>query len=134
MEKKMTKKEYFEAIIEMATGAEREDIVVFAKEQIKQLDKKAAKAKEKAAEKKAEVDEIYVAVQGILTEENQTIDEITAQVQIEDITRQKVINRLTKLVNAGIAEKDMQKFEGVSRKIPVYKLVTEAAETTEDNE
>ena len=134
MEKKMTKKEYFEAIIEMATGAEREDIVVFAKEQIKQLDKKAAKAKEKAAEKKAEVDEIYVAVQGILTEENQTIDEITAQVQIEDITRQKVINRLTKLVNAGIAEKDMQKFEGVSRKIPVYKLVTETVETTEDNE
>ena len=58
MEKKITKKMMFEEVIAMAEAAGRADIVEFAEKEIVALDKKAAKAKEAAAKKRAEADEL----------------------------------------------------------------------------
>ena len=61
---KITKKQKFEAMIAYFKGEEAEvtltetDFIEFCEDQIADLDKKAAKAKERAAAKKAEADEL----------------------------------------------------------------------------
>ena len=69
------------------------------------MDNKAAKAKERAAEKKAEGDALREAVAAVLTDEYQTIAAIAAQVEGDDITPAKVTARLTQLVKADLAHK-----------------------------
>ena len=57
-EKKMTKRDYYEEILSILTEKnESEDLVEFVQNQIDTLDKRAEKAKERAAEKRAEGDE-----------------------------------------------------------------------------
>ena len=81
-----------------------------------QLATKAAKAKEKAAEKKEAGDELLAAVEQVLTDEFQTLDEIFAQIEGEDITKAKVTARLTKLVKADRAHKTDVKVDGKVKK------------------
>ena len=126
MEKKMTKKEMFEMIKGIVAGAEideatQAEVTEFVEKQIAQLEAKAEKAKERAAQKKTEGDALRDAVEAVLTGELQTIDEITAQVAGEDVTKAKVTARLTQLVKAEIATKDMVK--AGSRKVTAYRLV-----------
>jgi ubiquinone biosynthesis protein COQ9 len=128
-EKKVTKYEYFEqleAIVKEVAPENEADLVAFIEKQKDQLAQKASKAKEKAEEKKAAGDELRKAVLAVLTTEYQTADEITSQVEGEDITKAKVIARLTQLVKSGAVEKDTTKVD--SRKLTVYRLfeVTEA--------
>ena len=108
---KITKREMFEAIkATFETGDckfEPAVVMAFCDKEIASLDAKAAKAKERAAAKKAEADELMVQVREALTGEYQTIADIAAAVAEvnADATVSKVTYRLTKLVEAGDAEK-----------------------------
>ena len=69
------------------------------------LSRKATKAKEKAAEKKTERDELCELVASLLTAEPQTREQIAEQIEDPEVTVAKVGARLTKLVAAGDAVK-----------------------------
>ena len=96
MEKKITKRDNFNAIIEVLTDAGREDLADVIKHEIELLDNKAAKAKATAAKKKTEGDALRDAVQAVLTDELATIKEITEKVEFEgfDGSQAKVQYRL----------------------------------------
>ena len=108
---KITKREMFEAIkATFETGDckfEPAVVMAFCDKEIASLDAKAAKAKERAAAKKAEADVLMDQVRDTLTGEFQTIADIAAAVAEvnADATVSKVTYRLTKLVEAGDAEK-----------------------------
>ena len=115
MEKKLTKKDILAAIrteVETLTevGGVPVDVVLeFIDKTVEQIDSKAAKAKEKAAEKKADGDALREEVLGCVTNEWQTADAITATIGKEDITKSKVVARLSQLFKAGVVEKEQQK-------------------------
>ncbi len=125
MEKKITKREYFEMLKEIVTESDNEykgELIYFIESQIASIDNKAVKAKERAAAKKVAGDELRETVKSVLTNEFQTADEITAKVDVEDISKNKVIARLTQLVNLGEVEKtDVKDESGKTRK--AYKLI-----------
>lgn len=124
---KITKTQMFEAIkavIEASEAPEKEDMVAFIDHQVELIAGKAAKAKAKAAAKKTEGDELRAAVQAVLTDEAQLIDDITAQIEGEDVTKAKVTARLTQLVKAGIAVREEVKVDKSKR--TAYRLATEA--------
>jgi DNA-binding Lrp family transcriptional regulator len=100
-----------------------EDVINYVDKTVEQLNAKAAKAKERAAEKRAEGDALRNAVQAVLTDAPQTIDDIAGQVEVEnvEITKAKVTARLTQLIKAGIATKEQAKVG--DRKVMTYKLV-----------
>ena len=129
---KITKREMFEAIIEAAKGAEfkftAEDVIAFAENEIVLLDKKAVKAKERAATKRAEGDELTAVVRQVMsTETFEPIAEIAARIEGEDVTVAKVTYRLTQLVKNGEAEKQELTIAGgegqKARKVQGYKLI-----------
>ena len=92
----MTNKEMFEQIKTKLTDEEE---IAFIETQIAALDRKAAKAKERAALKKAEGDELRETIFNVLTKEPQTIAQIIAAVGNEDLTPAKVSSRLKQLVD-----------------------------------
>ena len=130
---KITKREMFEAIKEtFETGACKFDaatVMAFCDKEIASLDSKAAKAKERAAAKKAEADVLMDQVRDVLTGEFQTIADIAAAVAEvnADATVSKVTYRLTKLVEAGDAEKTDVTVPGVdgakARKVKAFRAV-----------
>ena len=128
-EKKITKKDNFNAIIEVLTDAGRDDLAKVIEHEIELLDNKAAKAKENAAKKKTEGDELTAAVEAALTDELTTIADITAKVEFEgEITQAKVQYRLNQLVKNDKAVKEQITVEGndgSKRKVMSYKVVTE---------
>ena len=101
MEKKITKKQVFEALIEVVTGMDKvgsidaETVITTLETAVAQIDAKAAKAKEKAAEKKTAGDALRAEIEALLTDEFQTADAITEQVTAEDVTKSKVVSSLT---------------------------------------
>lgn len=123
-EVKVTKKEYFEEIKVIVEGAEvenKEDLIAFIDKQLETLANRAEKAKERAAKNKAAGDELRAAVYAVITDEFQTADEITAQVEGEEITKAKIVARLTQLVNAESIVKEVVKTDD-GRKLTAYKL------------
>ena len=116
---KITKREMFEAIKGLAeSGAlhmfdfneniSDEAVAEFCANEIDLLDKKTAKAKERAAAKAAEGDILTALVHAALTtDEFKSIADVTAMVAEEepDVTAAKVSYRLSSLVKAGEAEK-----------------------------
>ena len=133
MEKKMTKKIVVTAIAKVAEGATlpvevegftvtAEDVLNYALRTIELLDSKAAKAKEKAAEKKAEGDALRGVVKDALTDEPAFIADIVAKVNVTDpeATNAKVVVRLSQLVKIGEAIKEPVKVDG--RSLMTYKL------------
>lgn len=101
-----------------------EDVIAYVDTTLEQMANKAAKAKERAAAKKVEADELRDFVATLLTEEAQTRDEIFAKIEDEsgELTVNKVGAKLTALVNAGIAAKEPVKIEGVKGSRMGYKL------------
>jgi thioesterase domain-containing protein len=104
----------------------KEDLVEYCEKEIEALAKKAAKAKETAAKKKAE-DPLLDIVKAALTSEPQTIADIaTKVVEVNaDATTAKVTARLTKLINAGEAvrsEVSVANSEGKKRTVKAYAL------------
>lgn len=139
MEKKTTKKEYYEAIRAMVETVETvgtipaDEVLAFIDKMVEQLDAKAASAKERAAKKKADGDELREIIQGVLTADFQTIDSIVEQVGREDVTKNMVTARLTQLVKAEVAKKEQVKEEGTGRKVMAYAL-DDGSETDEVTE
>ena len=131
-EKKITKRDNFNAIIGVLIDADREDLAKVIEHEIELLDAKSSKAKATAAKKKAEGDALRDAVQAVLTDEFQTIADITAKVEGEDVSAAKVQYRLNALVGAGIAVKEQVTIgEGESRrKLMAYRIASESV--TED--
>ena len=134
MEKKITKREMFEAIKTGCTTGEWTvsdvEIAEFCDNEIALLDKKAIKAKERAAEKRAAGDELTDAVRAALTDEFTVIADIAAKVAEtygEDATVARVTYRLTQLVKNGEAENGDVKVEGgegqKTRTIKAYRLL-----------
>ena len=131
---KMTKKDRYTKLIDilkgaMATDADVTDLVEFCEAQIAQLDKKAEKAKETAASKKADTDPMTVAIQALLTDDYATIGDITDKLDIADATEAKVRYRLNALVDAGVAEKtqvSVSAGEGAkARKLQAYRIIAD---------
>ena len=136
---KMTKRNVYEALINYANSgvmvyaSDEGDVVVtgealaaFAENEIALLDKKAVKAKERAAQKRAEGDELTDAVRAAMsTEDFEPIAEIAARIEGEDVTVSKVSYRLTLLVKNGEAVKEQITIPGSegqkARKIMAYK-------------
>ncbi len=108
---KITKREMFEAIkATFETGdceVPAEAVIAFCEKEIASLDAKAVKAKERAAAKKADGDALGALVAAALTDEFQTIADITAIVAESDAdaTVSKVTYRLGQLVKAEVAER-----------------------------
>lgn len=134
---KMTKRDYFNAIsnaissMESVDGVAIADVQAFIDARVAELDKKAESAKKSAAKKRAAGDELRAQVEAVLTDELQTIDAITSQIEGEEITRAKVQARLSQLVKAGIAVKD--DVEDGKRKVKGYRLATvDEDESSED--
>lgn len=126
---KITKKDKFTMILDIIADCDHSEAAMlseFVTNEIALLDKKSAKAKETAASKKAEADELTIAVENALTDEYQTIAEVTACIEGEDVTAAKVAYRLNALVKAGAAEKAEKTIpgsEGVkSRKVQSYRI------------
>ena len=130
MTQKLTKKDKLTAIIATLKGENTDitvdELVAYCENEIELLDKKAAKAKETAAKKKAENDELTDVIASLLTDELQTTAEITAQIDDEDVTVHKVSYRLTQLTKAERAIKEEVSIPGKdgtkARKIAAYRL------------
>ena len=135
MEKKLTKKDFYNAIKDaMVTGEcsiDPNEVIAFCENEIEMLDKKAAKAKERQAAKKAEGDELTEIVKSALTEEFQvTADIAKAVVEAtgnEDYTHHKISYRLSQLVKNGFAVAGDIKISATetskARSVKGYKLV-----------
>ena len=142
MKKTYTKREMYELIKALVdagvisgelteTGITEADVAQFCADELELLDKKAAKAKERVATKKAEGDALLDAVRDALSaDEFQSIPDITARIDGEDVTVAKVTARLKKLLDAGEVEKDQITVSGTegkkSRKIVAYRYVVNA--------
>jgi hypothetical protein len=87
--------------------ADHAHIVEFCDKQLASLEAKAVKAKARAEEKRAAGDELRAVIADLLTNVPQTAEEILAQINDEsgELTKQKVIARMTQLVNYGMASK-----------------------------
>ena len=122
---KMTKIDCFEqlaGIVEASDVENKEDILKFIQSSIETLENRKRAAQERAEKKKNEPDELADAVKAVLSGELQTADDIAAQIEGEDVTKQKVVARLTKMVNAGTVRKDSIKTDD-KRKVMGYALV-----------
>ena len=142
MKKDYTKREMYELIKALVdtgvisgelteTGITEAHVAQFCVDELELLDKKAAKAKERVATKKAEGDALLDAVRDALSaDEFQSIPDITAHIDGEDVTVAKVTARLKKLLDAGEVEKDQITVSGTegkkSRKIVAYRYVVNA--------
>lgn len=123
-EKKLTKKEVLLGIRTFINGEDTdvtlEDMVDYIDTTLAQLDKKAEKAAERAAKNKAEGDELRAKVFALVTDTPQTADEITASLGDAEVSKAKVVARLTQLVKSEQVKKEETKI-GDSRKM-VYSL------------
>lgn len=141
-EVKVSKREMFEAIKGLAeSGALHmvdfnenitdEAVAEFCANEIDLLDKKAAKAKERAAAKKAEGDELTEQIYNVLSsDEFMTIPEIVKALGDEDVSAQKASYRLRTLVAENRAEKTEVSVPGTdggkaSKKVAYRKIVAE---------
>lgn len=118
---KITKKEKYLALVELLKSVEADKMFIeLCENEIAAIDKKSNKAKERAAEKKAEVDELYNKVEAVVrdAEDALSINDIVLAVG-EDATAAKVVNRLKKMVDADLIEKTITTED--KRRINVYK-------------
>lgn len=126
MAKKVTKKEKFEII--MNAMADNAEIVEFCENEIAALERKALKAKERAAKKKAEGDELKDIVFGCLTSEVKTAADVVEEILATgyETSVGKVIYRLNALVKDGVAVKEdivIETEEGKKAKRKAFHLV-----------
>ena len=128
---KVTKRERYESIkalieaVGAVEGIDTDGIMAFCDKEIATLDTRAEKAKERAAEKRAEGDELQAAVLAALTDEPASRQEVTDRIEGEDVTLAKVGYRLTALVKQGLAVKEeiaVTGEDGKSKKAAAYRL------------
>ena len=121
-EKRTKREKYVDLINLLKTMNETEEYVELCETEVEAIDKKAAKAKERAAAKKLEVDELFEKVEATLDgcEEAVSINDIVLAIG-EDATAAKVVNRLKKMVDAGLVEKSNATID--KRRITLYKKI-----------
>lgn len=111
MTDKTTKRDVLVAIREAAENGVTfgdvtpDEVIAYCDVTMEQMDKKNAKAAERAKAKRAEADEVTDKIEAVLTAEPQTIADIIAAVDVEDLTPAKVAARMRKLIEAGKATK-----------------------------
>lgn len=113
MENKITESEILNMIKEAC--ADNEVIVAYCDKVLAAKVAKAEKAKIRAAAKKAEGDELREVVASVLTKEPLIAEDVLAAIDGEDLTKAKVIARLTQLVKAGVAVKSEVTVDGKKR-------------------
>lgn len=126
---KVTRLEQYAAIREVLVEAGKDELVAFIDHQVALLTDKTEKAKAREAAKRAAGDELKAVVGSLVTDEPQTADEIAAQIEGEDVTRAKVIARLTQLIRDGKVAKEQRREE--KRKYMVYFLAQPEAQDAE---
>jgi hypothetical protein len=114
MEKKMTKKDFYNEIITMATANERQDIVEFCEHEIELLNKKRTNGNKKANEKMEQgIELVYNALvgQGRVTATQLIANGDLKALENDDgvVTTQKVSAYLNKLVESGRVGKVTEK-------------------------
>ena len=122
---KLTDRKIYTAIVEgTLDDLDTDAIVAWAEKKIAQLDNKAAKAKETAAKKKNEGDALADAVLQAVTGEFETIADIAARIEGDDVTVSKVAYRLNAAAKAGTLEKGELVIAGEKgkRKVVAYRL------------
>lgn len=115
MEKKITKRNVLMALATVIADdfnvtvgevtVTADDVRNYIDTTIEQLDKKAESAAKRAADKRAEGDELRAKIAAVLTDEYKTIADIIAAIGDEDLTPGKVTARLTQLVKLQEAHK-----------------------------
>lgn len=119
-EKKMTKKDYFVEIENILRDAKENDLADVIAHEVELLENKAVKNKERAEARKIAGDELRDTISNILIDDLQTVDEIVDQIEDEEITKAKVVARLTQLVNLNEAIKEQVKTED-GKKVMAYR-------------
>ena len=122
---KLTDRKIYTAIVEGTfDDLDTDAIVAWAEKKIAQLDHKAAKAKETAAAKKAEGDELANAVLAAVSDEFESIADIAARVEGSDVTVSKIAYRLNAAAKAGKLEKGELTIDGdgKKRRVVAYRL------------
>lgn len=110
---KLTDRKIYTAIVEGTfEDLDVDTVVAWAQKKITQLDNKAVKAKENAAKKKAEGDALTEAILEAVTDEFESIGDIAARIEGEDVTTSKVAYRLNAAAKAGTLEKGELVIEG----------------------
>lgn len=123
---KITKRDILNGLLTLATTGEcdltNEDIQVYAEKELASMDKRAATDKKRREAKAAESDEMTEAVYAVLTEEPMSAEEILEKSGL-DITKSKLIPKLTKLVKFERAVKSTKRYkndEGKSAEKTMY--------------
>lgn len=135
----MTKRDFYTEMIKyLERGQEVEvsnlynesfydEMIGMCNKEIEAIDKKNEKSKE-AAKRRSESDALLGVVRSVLTDEYQTIADVSAQIEGEDVSVAKITYRLTTLVREGVAEKasvEVETPEGKKRTVMAYRLVGE---------
>lgn len=121
---KITDRAIYEAIAnETWDSIEAETLKTWAEKKIAQLDHKAAKARETAAAKRAAGDELTDEILNVVSQEFQTIADIAANIDGEDVTVSKIAYRLNAAAKEGKLEKGEVVIEGdgKKRRVVAYK-------------
>ena len=124
---KLTDRKIYTAIAEgTLEDLDVDAITAWAEKKIAQLDHKAAKAKETAAKKKAEGDALTDAVKAALSDEFESIADIAARIEGEDVTVSKVsyrLNSLYKTEGSGVEKGEVviKNGDGKSKKLVGYR-------------
>lgn len=132
---KMTKAMYFEIIrgIVEGLGAEAfpegvsaDDVLDFIDRQVALLDKRAAASKERAAKKRAASDELTELIYTMIFEAEDfiTADDIVEKIGDEEVTKNKVTARVSKLIKAGRVAKEQVKLEDGKKRM-AYRIAEE---------
>ena len=135
MENRITKSEKYTMLENILLGLDGDDIdmlLEFVQAENAALARKAAKAKETAAEKKAEMDDLGHAVWKAVTIDPQTGDQIFEAVDFPDATIAKVRARLSKLADAGYVVREDVKVTNASGKKVTRVAYTLATMTSAD--
>lgn len=127
MADKKTKAMYFAELREMVIAAvedqeQQDELVEFIDKQLETLEKRKVSAANRAAKKREESDAMTEQILAQIGEELITVDEIVAAIDDENVTRNKVTARLSKLIKAGTIEKEAVKINDSKRM--AYRLVT----------
>ena len=117
---KKTKAMYFAELREMVEenwteDKDKDELLGFIDNELAILEKRKAAASERAAKKRAESDALTDKIYEALGDEPMTIDAILEVVADEDVTRNKVTARLSKLVKAEKVAKESIKIDGNKR-------------------
>ena len=124
-ETKYTKVDALHEIMEAM--ADNANVMAYCENELTLIDKKNAKARERAAAKRAEGDELQSEVLAVITDAPQTRDDILAAMNDEtgELTVGKIQAKLNNLVEAGKVEKCKVKTEDGKTKT-AYTLATDA--------